>query len=587
MLKKLGKYEIRRELGRGAMGIVYEGFDPFIERTVAIKTIQKSLIDQSEAAEIFGRFRREAQAAGRLSHPNIVAIYEYGEEGDMAFIAMELLAGVELKEHFDNAKKFQISEAANIMYQLLEALEYSHGRGVVHRDIKPSNILITPGDRIQGDRIKIADFGIAKIESSDLTQAGTVLGTPVYMSPEQFMGQNVDGRSDLYSAGVLLYQLLTGERPFSGSNLTMIMQKVMHQAPVLPGELKIPGVSKALDEVVKKALAKRPQDRFQTAAEFLKSLRLALAPPQPVGGSADAERTLKLEAAAATQGGNQLSAAVAFNLADFENRLAQSRREISSEISQSVIYKEPEVEEPTLKIAAAVAPVQKVAEVPAPALSGLLASLALEAKQNLDSRQSSDEDKQARARRVHDALEHVLKFFIPFARHVNAVEPAIKRIYRLDARAVFSNLKWQGATVDYRKQSMAEEAHWAYVAFSVNLVAPEPLLLKRPWGQFDALKRELQHLRLRVLDDLDEIHKRPTQEWLEARLDPALPLQISFQGNYETDKIDVVTRNLEDFGQISFTLEPAAITQPLLDELGLFLIGRSEKLPAILRGSGK
>lgn len=590
MLKKLGKYEIRRELGRGAMGIVYEGFDPFIERAVAIKTIQKSFVDPSEAAEVFGRFRREAQAAGRLSHPNIVSIYEYGEEGDMAFIAMELLSGVELKEYFDKGRHFQLKESASIMSQLLEALEYSHGRGVVHRDIKPSNILIA-----KDGKIKIADFGIAKIESSDLTQVGTVLGTPVYMSPEQFMGQAVDRRSDIYSAGVLLYQLLTGERPFTGSNMTMIMQKVMHQAPVPPsqltmsGELKASGVSSPIDEVVKKALAKLPQDRFQSAAEFMRALKLALSPtPAPTGkaGAGAAPRAALQHTQAEPR---QQAAAISFSLADFEVRLAESRQEVSNELSQSVMYKEPEEIEPAVEVAVPAVIHHQPKDEPAeePAESGFLASLALEAKNSLDSRQTVDQGKQARARDTHDALGRILKFFTPFIRHVNNVEPAVNRTYRLDARSVFANLKWQGATVDHRKLSLEDGAHLAYVAFSVNLLAPEPVLIKRPWSQFEALKRELQNLRLSVLDDLDDIYKRPKQEWLEARLDPALPLQITFQGNYEAGRINVYMRNVEDFGPSALTLEPAAITPALLDELGLFLIGRSNTLPAVLRGGVK
>jgi hypothetical protein len=166
---------------------------------------------------------------------------------------------------------------------------------------------------------------------------------------------------------------------------------------------------------------------------------------------------------------------------------------------------------------------------------------------------------------------------------VNSVEPAIDRSYRLDARTVYSQLKWQGAAVDYRKQSLADGAHLAYVAFSVNLRAPEPVLLKRPWSQFEALQRELQHLRLRVLEDLEEIYKKPKQEWLEAHLDAALPVLINFQGNYETGRVEVSTRNLEDFGALALTLAPEEITPALLDELGLFLIGRSARLPALLR----
>jgi serine/threonine protein kinase len=562
------------------MGIVYEGFDPFIERAVAIKTIQKSLIDQSEAPEVFSRFRREAQAAGRLSHPNIVSIYEYGEEGDVAFIAMELLVGMELKEYFDKAKRFHIDEVANIMFQLLGALEYSHGRGVVHRDIKPSNILIT-----KDGKIKIADFGIAKIESSDLTQVGTVLGTPAYMSPEQFMGLDVDRRSDIYSAGVLLYQLLTGDRPFTGSNMTIIMHKVIHQAPVPPSKLRNLDVSKFIDEVVKKALAKRPEDRFQTAAEFMEALKLAIASSFPSTSTPDSEVTIKLTPQNSQHGGNNRDAAIAFNLSDFEERLEESQREAKYVIHQSVLSKQPQENELTVTVAVPAATHATPPKEPSekPAESGLLARLALEAKKNTDAKQTLDHEKQATARRVHDALDRILKFFTPFIKHVNNMEPTINRTYRLDARTVFANLRWQGATVDYRKQSLADAAHLAYVAFSVNLRASGPVLIKRPWDQFDAMKSELHHLRLRVLDDLEEIYKKPKQEWLQARLDPALPVQITFQGNYENGKIDVVTRNLENFGTAAFRLESEAITPVLMDEIGLFIIGRTNKLPELLR----
>ena len=292
-LTKLGKYEIRRELGKGAMGVVYEGFDPFIKRTVAIKTIPKSLVDSAETQEVFSRFRREAQVAGQLTHPNIVSIYEYGEDDDMAFIAMEFVLGKELKWYFDNEERFQIRDSIRILLQLLDALDYSHNRSVVHRDIKPANILLT-----EDAMVKVADFGIAKIESSHLTQVGAVLGTPNYMSPEQFTGLAVDRRSDIYSAGVVAYQLLGGERPFVGSVIT-IMHKVLSQEAVSLMALN-PNVTKALDEAVKKAMAKRPDDRFQSAREFMEALKLAsdaLPAPdaktgKPVAASINSDATL-------------------------------------------------------------------------------------------------------------------------------------------------------------------------------------------------------------------------------------------------------------------------------------------------------
>ena len=279
---KLGKFEIRRELGKGAMGVVYEGHDPMIDRTVALKTIRAENLEGADAAEQLARFRREAQAAGRLTHPNIVAIYDFGEDAGTYFIAMEYVKGRELQSFLDANERFAMPEVVRIMGQLLDALDYSHRQGVVHRDIKPSNVIIL-GD----GTAKVADFGIARLESSNLTQAGTVMGTPSYMSPEQFMGQTVDGRSDLFSAGVILYQLLTGERPFTGS-LTTIMHKVLKEEPLPPSTLNVQ-VPRAFDAVIRKALAKRPDERYQTAREFLDAIRqAAAATPDPTVTNLDA-----------------------------------------------------------------------------------------------------------------------------------------------------------------------------------------------------------------------------------------------------------------------------------------------------------
>src|SRR4051794_31456927 len=182
-IDKLGKYEIRRELGRGAMGVVYEGYDPLIKRSVALKTIRADQLAGENAETVVARFRREAQAAGRLSHPNIVSIYDFGEEGGVWYIAMEYVEGRELKDYFQADERFATTDIVRIMGQMLDALGYSHRAGVIHRDIKPANVIL-----LRDGSIKVADFGIAHIESSNMTQVGTVLGTPSYMSPEQITG---------------------------------------------------------------------------------------------------------------------------------------------------------------------------------------------------------------------------------------------------------------------------------------------------------------------------------------------------------------------------------------------------------------
>ena len=267
--KQLGKYQIRRAIGKGAMGIVYEGFDPIIDRVVAIKTIRKDELDHDEAEEHSRRFLIEAKAAGRLNHKNIVGIYDYGEEKGLSFIVMEFVQGKELKSFFAARHPFSMSQIVRLMGELLDALGYSHSRGVIHRDVKPDNIFVT-----DDGSVKLGDFGIARIDSTAKTHAGTVLGTPSYMAPEQIRGETADARSDLYAAGVILYQFLVGERPFSGG-MVAVMQKVLMEAPKPPSSHN-PSIAEAIDAVVLRALAKSADDRFASAAEFSRELTAAV-----------------------------------------------------------------------------------------------------------------------------------------------------------------------------------------------------------------------------------------------------------------------------------------------------------------------
>lgn len=226
-----------------------------------------------DAQEELARFKREAQAAGRLTHPNIVGVFDYGETDELAYIVMEFVDGHTLKSVIDREERMGVAGIGRVLADVLAGLQYSHERGVVHWDIKPANIMIT-GDAGQA---KIAGFGIARIESSNLTQAGTIMGTPAYMSPEQFTGQTVDARTDLYSSGVLLFQLLTGDRPFEGSMAT-IMHKALNTQPPKPSELSV-AAPMSLDSVVARAMAKRPEDRYASASAFAAALRAGLEAP--------------------------------------------------------------------------------------------------------------------------------------------------------------------------------------------------------------------------------------------------------------------------------------------------------------------
>jgi serine/threonine protein kinase len=298
MLGQLGKYRIDSVLGKGAMGVVYKAFDPAIERVVALKTIRKEMFSESEQQELIGRFKNEAQAAGRLNHPNIVTVYDYGEDPESAYIAMEFVEGTGLDALLAPGRPTPVARVLAWMADLLDGLDYAHARGVVHRDIKPANLLITANAQV-----KISDFGIARIESSTLTQAGSMIGTPSYMSPEQFRGEPVDGRSDVFSSGILLYQLLTGARPFTGSAST-VMHQILNEEPAPPSRV-LPALGARFDAVLAGALAKLPAGRHASARAFHEALVQAAqqdAADPDATALADSDRTVLAPSMPASSG---------------------------------------------------------------------------------------------------------------------------------------------------------------------------------------------------------------------------------------------------------------------------------------------
>jgi len=267
-VRTIGRYRAFDELGRGAMGVVYRGFDPVIGRTVALKTL---LLDHTDPAarEFRDRLYREAAAAGALSHPNIVTIFDIIEDGNTTAVAMEFIEGRSLASIISERAPMAIDRAVDLFDQIASALDYAASHGIVHRDIKPANILITPAGRA-----KIADFGVARLALSTMTQAGTVLGSPSYMSPEQVRGLPLDGRSDLFSAAVVFYEMITLERPFAGNDVATTMYRIAHEPPTPPGQFN-PGVGPAVTAVLDRALAKNPADRYQTGEALAAELRCA------------------------------------------------------------------------------------------------------------------------------------------------------------------------------------------------------------------------------------------------------------------------------------------------------------------------
>ena len=264
---QLGRYTIDAEIGRGAMGVVFRATDAVLQRTVAVKTVNMAL-EKDHADKYEARFFQEARAAGGLNHPNIVTVYDAGKAGDVVYMAMEYIQGVELRTLLTEGQPMALNRALAIAAQVAEGLGYAHQAGVVHRDIKPANIMVTADGPV-----KITDFGIARMRASaDLTQTGVMLGSPKYMSPEQVIGKRADHRSDIFSLGVILYEMLTGAGPFSGENITALMYQIVNFAPPAPSSVN-KAVPEMLDFIVAKMLAKPIEERYPDAREVARDLR--------------------------------------------------------------------------------------------------------------------------------------------------------------------------------------------------------------------------------------------------------------------------------------------------------------------------
>lgn len=267
----LGRYKVLKELGRGSMGVVYLGKDPTIQRFVAIKTMRLDEIDDGDKLqEVKARFFREAESTGRLSHPNIVTIFDAGEEDDLGYIAMELLQGTTLKQWSRKPNLLPLEKVLPILATVADAMDYAHQQGVVHRDIKPANIMLTTEEVV-----KVMDFGIAKMATSSKTQTDIVLGTPTYMSPEQIAGKKVDGRSDIFSLAVVMFELLTGRTPFTADNVSALLFAIAH-TPHLSAKAIRPDLPPTIKKVLDRALHKDPVHRYRRAGEFAMELRACL-----------------------------------------------------------------------------------------------------------------------------------------------------------------------------------------------------------------------------------------------------------------------------------------------------------------------
>jgi hypothetical protein len=526
--RTIGRFELDSELGRGAMGVVWKAVDPLIGRPVAIKTVEAEHFDfDPDARE---RFLREARAAGRLSHPNIVTIFDAGTEGEDAYIVMELIAGRTLGDMISAGNRFPAFTVADIGAQIAEALDYAHTHGVVHRDIKPANIMLT-----SGGLVKITDFGVARLEDASRTRVGTVLGSPRYMSPEQVRGQQVDGRSDIYSLGVLLYELVTGVCPFGASgqgDLVKLMKDIVDGDPKPLRDLA-PHAPKAFEAIIARAMRKDAAERYPRGAGVVNDLRhykiltRSLDPDEPV--------TLVLPAP-----GTSRAAAVP---------------------------DEPDTVGDVVPIGTTGRPGEAID-------SGLLAELKRRAGAD-GSRNPAVSRAAAVTRDLDDRMRTALAYLQEFARYVGTLRPAIQREYTF-VTETFRDVTVTEAFTGYQTSGEGPDSLLESITLTVNCFAPQQFRFERP---SESVRPFVEHLNECALRHTISKVRNAQREMTGAvfRVLGEIRIEVRLTADYVDSLVRVEARNLEWFGAAAFVVAADALDRSLLDELGWLLLGRPNR----------
>jgi len=583
-LETLGRYRIVGELGRGATGTVYRALDPLIERAVAVKTLNPNL-PADVLNDVRDRFLREAKSAGRLSHPNLITIYDVGVEGEIAFIAMELLEGQSLQQVLREQGRLDFATAADLAVQIAEGLEHAHRHAIVHRDVKPGNVMVSPTGHA-----KLTDFGVAYIPSSSMTQTGTAVGSPKYMSPEQVLGQPADPRSDIFSLGVVLYEMLVRTTPFERAGegvMFELMRRITMEAHRKVTELDS-GIPEQFDLILARALAKRPEERYQHAGEMAEDLRrLRGIRPATSRRAPDADdATMVLRRPLAESGSMAGYAAMPDQtseslLAEFDS-FSQTFEDRQQAYLQAEIKARQRKKQAVVRWAEDQARLREEYEreravddsrfAGAPGARRRSAAIEVLRKQAASrAPEPTPAPRTEEIERVDRNLRASFRYLADFAREVNAANPVVGHRYRMIYMGELPELALTDAFADFRMRKMGDREFHDYVSLSCRLRPAHKATIELSAQDLERFERELEVLQI-------ENERRESRN-IFGRVSRAtftlgvIPCYVRIRADYDSFDVTVELRNVGNLGRARRTFALDAFTEELIDELGQYILG--------------
>ena len=578
----LGRYQIVSQLGRGAMGTVYRAIDPAIERTVAIKTLNPDLPDEN-IAEVKERFLREAKSAGKLNHPNVVTVYDVGETGGIAYIAMEFLEGRSLRQVLDSGEPLPLQFVVNIVAQMADALDYAQRYGIVHRDIKPANIMISPSGYA-----KLTDFGVAYMPSSSMTQTGTVLGSPKYLSPEQVLGLPVDGRADIFALGVVLFEMLARKTPFERPEITVfqLMQAICTNPAPRVTSLN-PDIPTAFDTILAHALGKRPEERYQRAADFASDLRnykqiaLAATDATMMAPLSAADRTLLVRPGTPATDPTPLPSRPGADDPEMQKHMEKLMADLDTfstnfdeesrklEETAKIIWAEREKAEQEAKAPPKETP--KETETSASRKSALIGMLQDQAKAKTQQGPSMEA-----ALALSAKLRDAHRYLTDFVREFNAATPTFAGKLTLPFLGNLPAMTLGGGSVDYRTAKMNDKEIIDHLSLTYVMSSSEKPRVTLNREEARMLKSQLDRNEIKCEEkEVTQLFQKVPR--VTITVESKMTARVRIRADYDAQVVEFLCQNVGAVGAAKFRIPAAKFDEDAVEEFGKLLIGLPNK----------